>query len=149
MHFRPGFRFRPGSTFHKEDGMEHQAYIKRIKKAGLLGISGAGLLFLYLQYGIGIPCPIHFITGFQCPGCGNTRMAAALLRGHFREAFLYNPLSFVLLPLFFFIFAGGTAAYIRTGHFRVPVSSRILWGIAAAYILFAVCRNLPLLMIPI
>ena len=48
-----------------------------------------------------LPCPIKFITGFDCPGCGFQRSLLALLQGHWHESYnLYPatvPLLFVLL----------------------------------------------------
>lgn len=45
-------------------------------------------------------CPVRFLTGISCPGCGMTRALVAALRLDFRAAFAYHPL-FILLPLIF------------------------------------------------
>ncbi len=44
----------------------------------------------------GVGCPIRFLTGIPCAGCGMTHAALSLLRGHFTEAFAYHPLCFAL-----------------------------------------------------
>ena len=46
-------------------------------------------LVLYL---IGVGCPIKFMTGVSCPGCGMTRAWLELAQGHLAAAFAYHPL---------------------------------------------------------
>lgn len=43
-------------------------------------------------------CPIRFLTGISCAGCGMTRAYLSLLRLEPREAFYYHPL-FPLPPI--------------------------------------------------
>ena len=43
-----------------------------------------------------IGCPIRYVTGIPCPGCGITRAVLALLRLDFTEAFHFHPLVFLL-----------------------------------------------------
>lgn len=62
---------------------------------GVIGTSGLALGGLYAGAGIGIPCPLRLVTGWDCPLCGGTRMAAALLHGDLGAAFVYNPLALV------------------------------------------------------
>ena len=66
--------------------------------AGVVLLAGVGLFFLLARLGYGIPCPLYTLTGFQCPGCGNSRAVVALLQLDFRGAISYNP----LFPLEFF-----------------------------------------------
>ncbi len=45
-------------------------------------------------------CVFHYITGFDCPGCGTARALHAALHGRFAEAFGYNAaLPFVIAVL--------------------------------------------------
>lgn len=53
--------------------------------------------YLVLQL-LGITCPIKFILGISCPGCGMTRAWLAALRMDWAAAFGYHPL-FWLVPL--------------------------------------------------
>lgn len=46
----------------------------------------------------GIGCPIKFVTGISCLGCGMTRAWLAVLRLDFAAAFYYHPL-FMLPPI--------------------------------------------------
>lgn len=44
-------------------------------------------------------CPLNTFTGFQCAGCGMTRAAHELLHGNVEQAFHFNVLSVIVLPL--------------------------------------------------
>lgn len=60
-------------------------------------------LFYVLLHIIGIGCPIKFITGISCPGCGMSRAALSLLRLDFAAAFYYHPffpLVFIMAGIF-------------------------------------------------
>lgn len=56
------------------------------------------LAFYVLLAFLGIGCPIRFITGISCAGCGMTRAYVALLHGRVLQAFHYHPL-FWVVPL--------------------------------------------------
>lgn len=53
---------------------------------------------VFLLYATGIGCPVKFLTGVSCPGCGMTRAWLSALALKFDLAFAYHPL-FWLLPL--------------------------------------------------
>ncbi|MCI5587170.1 MAG: DUF2752 domain-containing protein [Lachnospiraceae bacterium] len=44
----------------------------------------------------GIGCPIRFLTGISCMGCGMSRAVISLMRFQFKEAFNYHPLVYIL-----------------------------------------------------
>lgn len=48
-------------------------------------------------FGIVIYCPISYLTGYYCPGCGITRMFISLFKLDIYQAFRYNPLIFIYL----------------------------------------------------
>lgn len=50
-------------------------------------------------------CLFKYVTGWPCPTCGFTRGMLAGARGEFLRAWLYNPLLFTLLGIFFGITA--------------------------------------------
>lgn len=56
---------------------------------------GVGLSTLYATTGIGLPCPLRTLTGWDCPLCGGTRMGRSLLELDVVGAFLYNPVVLV------------------------------------------------------
>ncbi|MGN0968721.1 MAG: DUF2752 domain-containing protein [Oscillospiraceae bacterium] len=47
---------------------------------------------------VGITCPIRFLTGISCAGCGMSRAWLALLRLDFSSAFAYHPLFWLPVP---------------------------------------------------
>lgn len=63
-------------------------------------IFGVGVLyaFLILHTPFRIPCLFREVTGLQCPGCGTSRMALALMRFDITAAFAYNPVAFLASP---------------------------------------------------
>ena len=45
-----------------------------------------------------IPCPIKYLTGISCAGCGMTRALLSVLSLDFSAAFYYHPLWILLFP---------------------------------------------------
>lgn len=43
-------------------------------------------------------CPLHTLTGLECPTCGALRAAHLLLHGDIRAAFALNPFLFFAVP---------------------------------------------------
>ncbi|MEI8411845.1 MULTISPECIES: DUF2752 domain-containing protein [unclassified Kribbella] len=74
---------------------------RRVLGLAAAGVGGFGLAAVYQLSGgrIGIPCLLHATTGLNCPLCGSTRMAAAMLRGDLTAAWHFNSVVFVLGPL--------------------------------------------------
>jgi len=117
-----------------------------------LGVAGAvlaGAAYLALadpsQGGWYPACPFHAVTGWWCPGCGMTRAAGALVRGHIGAAVSYNLLAIVVVPMALYGWLSwmGRAA----GRPRLPALTRLppaVWtvGVVVA-VSFAVLRNLP------
>ena len=69
------------------------------KRKELLNAAAAvfAVALLYLIFHLtGIGCPIHFLTGISCPGCGMTRALFALLCLRFSDAFYYHPLIYAM-----------------------------------------------------
>ncbi|MCL2664432.1 MAG: DUF2752 domain-containing protein [Defluviitaleaceae bacterium] len=64
------------------------------KAAGAVcGAAAVAVLYAF------IGCPIRFVTGLPCPGCGMTRAALALARLDFAGAFFMHPLIFLTVPV--------------------------------------------------
>lgn len=62
-------------------------------------ILGFCYLFFFQKFGFGIPCLIHELTGYQCPGCGMTRAMSEIWKGNYQSAMQYNALSLTVLPV--------------------------------------------------
>lgn len=52
------------------------------------------ILYVFLSL-TGVGCPIKFITGISCAGCGMTRAWIHVLKLDFKGAFYYHPLFFL------------------------------------------------------
>ena len=55
-------------------------------------------LYCAISMVLHIPCPIVWLTGVSCPGCGITRACLSLCRLDFAKALYYNPSIFFVLP---------------------------------------------------
>ena len=90
------------------------------------------------------PCPVHYLTGWYCPGCGSLRALHQLLHGNFRAAWAMNPLTIVLLPFLSYGVASRALVEIR-GRGLPQVFVRAVWirALCAVIILFGILRNVP------
>ena len=76
--------------------------------------------------GLTTGCPIKFLSGVPCPGCGMTRAVGALLRFDIKSAVHYHPLV-LILPLF--------GAYIVVSDIIPPrVSNAIIVTFGALFL---------------
>ena len=62
-----------------------------------LAIAAAAYLLFFLITGSGIPCFYYSRYGYQCPGCGLSRMLLSLATLNIPAAFAFNPVGFVAL----------------------------------------------------
>jgi hypothetical protein len=113
---------------------------------------GLGLSALYATTGIGFPCPLRELTGWQCPFCGGTRMGSALLHLDISAAFAFNPVVLVGLVVLGVLgtvwaieVAGGPALRLPRAISqplrRVGRDRCLLIGLGGA-VLYTVLRNL-------
>jgi hypothetical protein len=103
------------------------------------------LLFPPVQYSFYPQCPIYKYLHLECPGCGTTRALAALVHGRLAEAFYFNALVILLLPV--------AVAYVLLCYYRFLQRRPVRWPqtppvaiyfALAVTFLFTVMRNLRL-----
>ena len=116
---------------------------KLIIKIGVVIAIPVIYYFLY-KNGIYIKCIFHEITGFECPGCGVTRMFIKLLELDFKSAFVYNPLVFILLPflipyLLYIIFVW---VFEKKDIITSKIPKSVLYILIVIAIIFGILRNL-------
>lgn len=70
---------------------------KKDRKELICAVTAVVVLYTAME-SIGITCPIKFITGISCAGCGMSRAWLAFLRLDMAKAFEYHPL-FWLPPI--------------------------------------------------
>lgn len=90
------------------------------------------------------PCPLYFLTGLYCPGCGTLRAVHDLANADLSGALGMNPLFVICVP--FVLFLWGRWA-IRSWR-REPARTTLphpayLWSFFAFVIIFGVVRNMP------
>lgn len=98
---------------------------------------GCVVLFVFLRTGVSVQCPFHLLTGLSCPGCGNTRAAAALIRLRFAESLRYNyayPAEFLYIIRAYCLAA---IRYVREGKFsyapKHPAADYAFLGLLLAW----------------
>ncbi|MRJ07465.1 DUF2752 domain-containing protein [Ornithobacterium rhinotracheale] len=110
---------------------------------------GGALLFLYGSYNPseveGFPkCPSYSFLGLYCPGCGSQRAVFQLLNFNLNQAFRYNSLLVIMLPLVLYALGVKAANYIFGTHYQVRILNHHLFAKAllVLVILYFILRNL-------
>ena len=90
-------------------------------------------------------CLVKHLTGVPCPTCGFTRGAIFLIHGHISQAWLYNPLLYSVLALFF---AATAVRIISARSLRINLTATersaawilagVLFFVNWAYVIFCV-----------
>lgn len=98
------------------------------------------LVYIYRRYlSIYIlPCPIHFMSGIYCAGCGGTRCVYALMQLDFVRALRCNALVCAGLLLFILYWIENAAALLGKKIKIIPESRMFIItasGIAVAYVI--------------
>ena len=122
-----------------------KARIALVVCAGAAAAAGAVYLYFHDPHSYPLPCIFYLLTGFYCPGCGAGRACYAILHGRFLEAFCYNLLMVILLPLLILYIAARTLDWVITGgdHVDYKISIRFLVGILVLVFVYWVVRNIP------
>lgn len=93
-------------------------------------LSAIGILLFYLgMFAVGITCPIKYLTGVSCAGCGMSRAWFRALTLDFAGAVHYHPL-FWIVPIF------GVLLWLQKKHRR---TARIAIGVLLAAMLIVYC----------
>ena len=62
-----------------------------MNRRDISALAGIALLYVALE-AFGVTCPIRFLTGISCAGCGMSRAWLSLLRLDLAGAVYYHPL---------------------------------------------------------
>ena len=57
-------------------------------------VAAVVILYIILE-SLGVTCPIKYLTGISCAGCGMSRAWISLLHLNLQDAFMYHPLFFL------------------------------------------------------
>jgi len=115
-------------------------------------ILGAGVVAAFMlrffdpaTSGVFPPCPVRYLTGWYCPGCGSLRSMHQLLHGNLRAAWAMNPLTVTLLPFVMYGLASHALFEIRGRELpRTFLPAVWIRALCAIIVLFGIARNLPL-----
>lgn len=86
-------------------------------------------------------CPSHWLTGYDCPGCGTLRAVHAILHGDIAAAWHYNAAVFFAVPLAIALAVAphtGPRSCLR----RLADSRWTPWAVFAALVAWTLVRNL-------
>ncbi len=117
---------------------------KVLRTFAVLAVAGVlyGLITGWL--GFGIHCPVHYFTGFKCPGCGVSRMFISLMKLDFKSAFEANRLLLVTLPVIASLLFVYFFRYIKTGSRKISKAENIIYIVLIIlFLIFGVVRNFP------
>ena len=102
------------------------------------------LLLNRLTGGLMLRCPMKWLTGWSCPGCGSQRALMALTRGDIAEALTVNLLllpTILYLILLWVCYIWSDTPRGERLHRRIT-SPGVLAAIALLVILWAIVRNI-------
>lgn len=107
------------------------------------------LAFYYYKFfgsdgSTGVVCIFNKQTGWLCPGCGGQRAIHSLLHGNFNEAFLLNPLIYILLPLLAFLYVALIEVYVLGNKKfleKYAIPNWFAYALIILLVLFFVLRN--------
>lgn len=119
----------------EEEKVRTRRHISRSTREAIDAVSAVVLLYVFLGL-VGIGCPIRYVTGISCAGCGMTRAWLYLLRGDLQGAFVAHPLWWLVLPALLWIWRGRrlprraywAGIWLIAGAFLVVYLWRMLCG---------------------
>lgn len=89
-------------------------------------------------------CPLLYLTGYECPGCGSQRAFHALLHFDIVQAIRYNLLLVLALPylgLYLYIeLLGGSKYYPKLKGFLFE--KKVLLALGLIVVLYGILRNI-------
>lgn len=90
------------------------------------------VVFYAVMMRLGITCPIRFLTGVSCAGCGMTRAWMAVARLDLASAFSYHPLFWLPIP--------GAVVLLLRKKLPKALSRGLLAGCVALFLVVYVLR---------
>lgn len=92
-------------------------------------------------FNIGVVCPFHELFGWDCPGCGGTRMAVSILELDFYQAFRYNPFVFVTAPILAIVYVWQYIVYVKENRLLKYLDTFLI-TYAVMLFVFGIVRNI-------
>lgn len=74
-----------------------------------------------------LPCLLHTVTGYYCPGCGGRRAVDALLRLSVVQSFLYHPLVPYTALLYVWFMLSQSVERLSARRLRIGLKWHPIW----------------------
>ena len=104
---------------------------KNERKELICAVTAVVVLYTAME-SIGITCPIKFITGISCAGCGMSRAWMAFLQLDIAKAFEYHPL-FWLVPI-------AVIVLLCKSKINIKIYKIIIFTIIIMFAIVYICR---------
>lgn len=104
---------------------------KKERKELICAVTAVVILYTAME-SIGITCPIKFITGISCAGCGMSRAWIAFLQLDMAKAFEYHPL-FLLPPIVVIVL-------LCKSKINIKIYKIIIFTIILMFAIVYICR---------
>lgn len=104
---------------------------KKDRKELICAVTAVVVLYTAME-SIGITCPIKFITGISCAGCGMSRAWLAFLRLDMAKAFEYHPL-FWLPPI-------AVIVLLCKSKINIKIYKMFIFTIVLMFAIVYICR---------
>lgn len=137
---------QPHAVEQRAPGVFRRLQVWSYSNRWLIGMGLLALVFYFafdpVRFSPVPPCPMHTMTGLECPGCGGQRALHALLRGDVAKSWQLNPLVPLAAPLLGLMMARRIMLSPRQRTESPPLA---LWKIGVVLLLllaFTIYRNL-------
>ena len=121
-----------------------------MKKTIILLLILIAYLIIGKLIGFYLPCPIHKITGFYCPGCGITRMFLYIFKLDFYKSFRSNMLVFILLPFAIVLyFEKIYSNYKKKKSLYDKIDIKVWYVLLVIVLIYGILRNIFPILAPI
>ena len=97
--------------------------------------------YLLLNGKLGLRCLFRDLTGFKCPGCGNTNGMLALLNGDFLAPVKFNLMFYPEVFTLLYIFICMALTFKISGKNFSKYAAAALVTLAAVFITWGIIRN--------
>jgi hypothetical protein len=120
---------------------------KKVQAAAVVSTAVFFVLVLFLvnpaEHQYYPACWFNVLTGKLCPGCGGMRAIHQFLHGNFSEAFSFNPMVFIAVPVIFYAIIYYSVFLIRNKTLPgIPVNKIIVIISSIIILVFWILRNL-------
>ena len=120
-----------------------------MKRRVVIIVSVIAALVLLILYGSFNPenypfpkCPFFWATGLKCPGCGSQRAVHQLLHLNIAEAFRYNAVFVLFIPVVAFLLSAELFRERFPKYYRAAHNTYFSWGIVIVICAWWILRNI-------